>query len=91
MAEVERKLLFVNSPLMREIVAEVDLKLFEIKSLRTVVDEALIVRPELLTVVRVDEVERKLLAVVSPEKETVPLMVASVDEAMLAPPLRKVI
>ena len=88
---MDRKLLFVSSPLMREIVAEVDLKLFEIKSLRTVVDEALIVRPELLTVVRVDEVERKLFDVVSPTNETVPLMVARVDEAMLAPPLRKVI
>ena len=88
---MDRKLLFVSSPLMREIVAEVDLKLFEIKSLRTVVDEALIVRPELLTVVRVVEVERKLFDVVSPTNETVPLMVARVDEAMLAPPLRKVI
>ena len=61
-------------------VEEVERRLLEIKSLRTVVEEELIVRPELLSVVRVAEVERKLFAVVSPEKETVPLIVANVAE-----------
>ena len=67
-------------------VDEVERKLFEIKSLLTVVVEALTVKPELLIVVRVVEVERKLLDVSSPEivtlllKVTFPEIVASVAE-----------